>query len=688
MKRIGITFIILLHVIAGHSQKYCEDYARVIKTYKEHCLIPFLPGSIEKGEIVHNFVQSLDPIGTYFTADDISVLENLESSIRENPLNSYCVNRKTIASLYKKSLENSLLILEKLKNVDLNFNSSDSLYYSNKYNGQCYQRDREERWLAYIKYQILENIVESTSLYDSLKQNPTLLEKNINSHKQKVLDQELRRISKILNTKPDFEHAIYFNYVNSLLTQIDPHTYYFAADIFDDFKEQLSSISNSYGISIETNHHGKYFVSSIVPGSYAWKTNQINVGDVIVEIAIDNEKPLILEYANQNDIYLYISSSTTDQLELVILNRKNEKKTVSLFKSDIQNEENSVQSFLLEGDHKIGYILLPAFYTSWESDNTFGCAQDVAKAIYALKKLKIEGLILDLRNNSGGSMKEAIELAGIFVDYGTLSIQKDKNNELVSLKDFNRGSMYNGPLSILINSGSASASEMVAAVLQDYNRALIIGESTFGKASGQSIMPVGPGRNINYEDLENTNTIKITDARYYRVTGKSYQRTGVIPDIELPNIASELFSKESDYKAALPNDVVNKKTYYTPYDPFPVDVLEQKSQKRVADNSKFQLILQTDSMIQKLYSGLSYVPLEIRSYYSFKKNEEIISEKMDSIELDYTTQFQVNNNLGKEDIIKLYAYYSLLFEELKNSILSDPYIEETYNIMSDFINTF
>src|SRR5688572_21233923 len=165
-------------------------------------------------------------------------------------------------------------------------------------------------------------------------------------------------------------------------------------------------------------------------------------------------------------------------------------KTVFLRKEKIENEENIVRGFVLKGEKKIGYILLPGFYTEWENESGSSCANDVAKEIVKLKRENIEGLILDVRFNGGGSMGEAMELTGIFIDEGPLAGTKYRDGKVAFMKDPNRGQIYTGPMVLMVNGQSASASEMLAAALQDYNRAVIVGSNTFGKATMQQMMPL------------------------------------------------------------------------------------------------------------------------------------------------------------------------------------------------------
>ena len=208
-----------------------------------------------------------------------------------------------------------------------------------------------------------------------------------------------------------------------------------------------------------------------------------------------------------------------------------------------------------------------------------------------LKKENIQGLILDLRYNGGGSMEEALDMAGIFIDEGPLSLIKDRTGKVVSLKDANRGTIYDGPLLVLVNGQSASASELLSAVLQDYNRAIIAGGNTYGKGSGQIILPVDTSRSTIGIRTENKNPeygfVKVTVNKFYRVSGGTTQHQGVKPDIQMPDVFDELDYRESAAFHSLPADEVKRNAYYKPLALLPIDKLKIKSEARTKHNASF-----------------------------------------------------------------------------------------------------
>ena len=215
---------------------------------------------------------------------------------------------------------------------------------------------------------------------------------------------------------------------------------------------------------------------------------------------------------------------------------------------------------------------MPGFYTDWESDYAKGCANDMAKELIKLKQEKVDGIIIDLRNNGGGSMKEAIELSGIFINAGPVAISVDNNRQPLVHKDPNMGAIYDGPLLVMVNGFSASASELLAASLQDYHRAIIVGSPTFGKASGQGVYPLidkSYAYNRSHKATQFGFT-KVTTFKFYRITGASHQQKGIIPHIMLPDLFYKTASDEASLPYALPEDSVVKKTYYKALPDLPI----------------------------------------------------------------------------------------------------------------------
>lgn len=360
--------------------------------------------------------------------------------------------------------------------------------------------------------------------------------------------------------------------------------------------------------------------------------------------------------------------------------------TVTLYKQAVKLEENLIKSYILEGAEKIGYISLPDFYTDWNSYNALGCANDVAKEIIKLKKENIQGLILDLRFNGGGSMLEAAGLAGIFINEGPLCVMDEADKPKV-LKDPNRGTAYDGPLLVLVNTLSASASEFTAAVLQDYNRALIVGSPTYGKASMQIVMPVDTSAATPQAwamQKAELGYLKITEGGFYRVTGKSHQRNGIQPDIHLPDVYEKMHIREEDEPQALYFDTVSKKPAFARLPDLPLQPLAQNSANRIKAGTAFKNLMAVSDSIYRFKENVP-VALTPASITLFKEQTNNLYKTYDRLTTTPIASFKVTTHSYQTDLMKEDEYSRELNKRIADDMASDIYIDEAYRILADLI---
>ncbi len=670
------TPVFLFYVLISYSQNsgYCGKFNTTLTVFNENSFTPAQGKDFNEELFRDNMLGFLDPDAVLFGSDDLKILEAAGESVKINPEGSYCREREAIINLYTDNLQRSLFVLDELKSTALDFNIQDSVFRGLEFNKEIYSRNKQERWISLIKYYVLQGLAETAAGLDSLRKLPGAFEENIEEVKQKVIEREEKRLKKVLHAGSGTEEYVYHAFINSLLVQFDPYSYLFSEKLYHEFREQLSTYTNSYGIRLEIDKSGELVVSSIVPGSYAWRTGRINSGDKIIKIQSENAEPLVLKGFYADELVEYLSETGADKVTLTLSGNFEGTKEVVLFRENIQNDENSVQALILNGEKKVGYILLPAFYTSWDLNDSKGCARDVGKAIYELKKENIESLIIDLRNNGGGSIMEAIDLAGIFIDFGTLSIGQKVNKELYSIKDFNRGKMYSGPLAILMNNNSASASEMVAAVLQDYNRAIIVGDTSYGKATGQILVPV---------HQNNKDVLKVTATKYFRVTGNSYGQKGVVPHITIPGIKYKKY--QPDREESTGNESVDKKTYFKPLEPFPLEELKQKSDKRIKKSIEFRKISKVDSVWANSGMYRNYVSVNFDNYLTRFKLRENVFDEVHTMKNKGPGSYTVDFLKSDAEMLEVYKYYSDLFFQLSESVKRDPYIKEVCNILVDYI---
>ena len=373
---------------------------------------------------------------------------------------------------------------------------------------------------------------------------------------------------------------------------------------------------------------------------------------------------------------IFLDSNT--EIELTIQKKNGTIVTVFLQKQVMKATDNAVYSFIAQKESKIGYINIPSFYSNFDGNTVQGCADDVAKEIVKLQKDNIKGLVIDLQNNGGGSIQEAIKLAGMFIDIGPLSVLVDSKNKQTILKDYNHGSVYNGQIIVLMNGNSASASEFFAAALQDYNRALIIGSTSLGKASIQAILPLQE----NYKE----EFVKITIEKFYRITGKSHQILGIEPDIALPVLFDSITPRENSYKTALKNDAIITKARFSPLPRNYFPELIALSQTRVKANVRFNEINTANEQINALYNNPKK-PTRLVFKDVFEDVHEIDSlwKKVKKI-VESENNSTISNNSYDLEKLKFDVFQQDINRYKIKEVKNNPYLEEAIAIINDYKN--
>jgi carboxyl-terminal processing protease len=500
--------------------------------------------------------------------------------------------------------------------------------------------------------------------------------------KKIIKRKQKQRMQRHLFPPNGFENQVAEHFNNAIAQSFDPHTSYFSMNDKVNFESELSTTQYSYGFEVDENDNGDVIISRLVPGGPAWKSNELHKGDALIQVKWPTTNTYDLSIMDSYEMDALFEAAPSDTMDITVRKVNGQVKTVALKKAKISTEENTIKSLVLKGENDIGYISLPGFYTEWDNDVPAGCATDMAKEVLKLRKDNIDGIIIDLRFNGGGSMGEAIALAGIFINEGPLCILKNKAEKPIVVKDINRGTIYDGPLLLMVNGYSASASEILAGCLQDYNRAIIAGSRTYGKATSQIILPVEQSpENKN----QPTGFVKVTSGKIYRITGKSHQKNGIIPDIILPDYM-ETGLHESDSKNALVADTIQKKVMYTPNQKLPVNILSQNSKARVSKNNGFKLIQKFNENIGFSLRKKEQIPLNWEFFKNYEWKYRETAKELDSLVRKKPENYKVYNNKYDKQVIDLDPYKSETNAILTKTVENDIYIEECYRILNDLIN--
>jgi carboxyl-terminal processing protease len=323
--------------------------------------------------------------------------------------------------------------------------------------------------------------------------------------------------------------------MNSICHVVDPHTDFFPPKDKQRFDEEMSGSFIGIGAVLQSDG-SNCVIKQIVTGSPCWKEGRLKVNDIILKVAQGAEEPVDIASWDTDDIVSIIRGKAGTEVRLTVKHLDGSIEVISIIRGKVETEATFAKSSVLQvGKTKIGYILLPEFYASFNERNGRRCAVDMAKEIEKLKSEKVAGMIIDLRGNGGGSLSDVVEIGGMFIDQGPVVQVKSKGAVAQPLNDEAPGTLYDGPLTILVNQGSASASEILAAAMQDYKRGIVIGTTSFGKGTVQRVYPLEDFYQGDQSVLP-FGSIKLTLQKFYRINGGSTQLKGVTPDVSLPDL--------------------------------------------------------------------------------------------------------------------------------------------------------
>lgn len=657
---------------AQQHEEACSIFSKVNNVLQER---HFKPKPIDDSLSVYVFetvMDELDENHTVFLKHEYEQLEPHKYKIDDYVTGKDCAFFTDFITLYKGALERQKKFIEELAQQPLPYVTKDTIHYSREAFPFHSDPVRIKNYLRKkITYDILEDVAKLSKNKDSLQQHLETLGK---ASREKVLDGYLCRLNGLLAPSGGFDESIYNLFYSTFCSYFDPHSTFFNYNEKASFVSSISTENYSLGLQVSQNDKEEIIVEEVVPGGPAYRTEKIDKGDQIIKLAANN-----IEYAvsctSLQAISDIVFSDSYRMVELTLRKKDGTVYSVNLEKKVMKADDHSVYSFVLGDENPVGYIKVPTFYTAFDTESKQGCADDVAKEVAKLKKDNINGLIIDLQYNGGGSMEEVIRMAGMFIHMGPIAVVTEGDSYEV-VKDYNRGMLFNGPMVVLVNGFSASASEFFAGVMQDYNRAVIAGTPTVGKATMQTILPL--------EEDDPKNFVKVTVDKFYRVTGKSSQYTGVIPDVSLPFFFDELLPRESSQPTAIKNDSVPNFTVRI--NQMGDALLNQAitlSNTRALANADFTVIKDVNAKINSLYAGdKAPLPLtfdkvfaDVHSMDGIWKDIKEAGEKQQA--------FTVKNTSYAADMLQYDDYLKSATESRIKAIKSDIYINEAINILND-----
>jgi carboxyl-terminal processing protease len=464
--------------------------------------------------------------------------------------------------------------------------------------------------------------------------------------------------------------------------QFDPHTYYFAPTEKDRFDQSMSGKLEGIGARLQRNN-GVTEVSELISGGPAWRGRELDPGDQIIKVAQGKDEPVDVVGMKLDDVVKKIKGPKGTEVRLTVKKADGSIKIVSIIRDIVEIEETYAKSSIVEKKGmKYGVIYLPKFYIDFENNDSRDSAKDIAIEIDRLKKEGVQGIVMDLRDNGGGSLKTVVDIAGLFIEEGPIVQTRDRKNIEV-LYDHDPKVQWDGPLVVMINNFSASASEIFAAAIQDYKRGIIIGsKQSYGKGTVQTVADLNqyvPKPNL-YGDF---GALKITTQKFYRINGGSTQLEGVASDVAIPDRYSYIKIGERDVEKAMPWDKIEQAPYRIQKPVSNFETLVANSKKRVAENPQFKLIDENAKWINDRKED-DVVSLNINKFKAEQAQREEETKKFKAI-----TKFEnqlVFNSLSPElELIKKDSTLGRKRKDWHENLAKDAYIEEALNVLGDMV---
>lgn len=543
------------------------------------------------------------------------------------------------------------------------------------------KKELKKRWEDYLTFSVLEKIYQLEKRKDSTSNTITIEELELKA-REDVAD----KFNDWMKRLGQQERSDRFNlYVNSILAVYDPHTQYFPPKDKEDFDIQFSGKLEGIGATLMVKD-GYIKVSKIVPGSASWKQGQLEAGDLILEVAQGDQTPVDVYDMRLDKAVRLIRGPKGEEVRLTVKKVTGEVVIIPIIRDIVVIEETYAKSLILKSKKdsvKYGYISLESFYADFQDKNGRFSGEDVLEELESLKKSGAKGVILDLRNNGGGSLTDAVKMVGFFIKKGAV-VQVDGVNQKPEVyEDYDPRVQFELPLVVMVNNFSASASEIFAAAIQDYNRGIVVGVNTFGKGTVQRFLDldeVGKLNNINNEYYP-LGSIKQTIAKFYRVNGGATQLKGVSPDILLPEPYMFIEIGEKEYDFALPWSSI-KKSNYQPFVPkYNLDSLITHSMIRIEKDSFFNTMENNAKHIKKIQSRGSY-PLDIDKLRALKERIEKENEKFQRKMTEFT-DWEVSFNSKDIQLMEKDSIVLDRMNKFKDLVKKDNYIHESLNILKE-----
>ncbi len=635
-------------------------------------------------EVFSDYIDALDPLKRYFYESDIVEFKKYEKLIDDEIRNKdITFFNLTYGRLQQRMTEARSLYKEILK-TPFDFEKDEAI--DTDYEKLPYTKNKKEmtnRWRLQLKFNAL------SSYYDKFEEQTDSLAKNSN-YEQKTsiaLEKEAREntmtsLKEYFEFADDLERKDWFSiYINSIVEEFDPHTYYFAPQDKDRFDIAMSGKLEGIGARLQKKNDNVKIIE-IISGGPAWRGNKVEVGDFIMKVKQEDEKePVSVVGMRLDDAVSLIKGPKGTKVSLTVKKVDGTTEVVDIVRDVVELEETYAKSSLVKKNNKaFGVINLPKFYFNMQDYNQRNAAKDVKQEIIRLKEQNMDGLVIDLRDNGGGSLQTVVDIAGLFIEKGPVVQVRTKGESPEVLSDKDRNILWDGPLVILVNELSASASEILAAAMQDYKRAIIIGsKQTYGKGTVQNVMDLN--RWMRSNDFGDLGALKLTTQKFYRVNGGSTQLEGVKSDVVVPDRYSYIDIGEKDQENPLPWDKIPAADYKSWDGYIDFDQTISNSKSRMSTNEQLKLIDENAKWVRQKRD----VDIYSLKYAKYKANIELNEKQAERFEAidDYKTDLTFESLPYEKDLIKKDSILAEKRKRWHKNLSKDVYVEEALSVLED-----
>jgi len=635
------------------------------------------------------YLDRMDGMKRFLIMDDLDLLDDYQDSlddfIKSSDLKFFDISYKLI----NNSIEKTRKWYPELLSQPFDFTIQDSIETDGE-KREFAKNDAElkEFWRSYMKYETLTTLADKIKTQDEATEVPeggkkSIAELEADSRKdvKERFDEWYERMDKVRRSDR-FEM-----YVNTITNVFDPHSDYFNPKEKEDFDINMSGRLEGIGARLQMD--GDFTkVIAIIPGGPAWKQKELEVDDKIFKVQQETEKePVDVTGWLVDEVVTLVRGPKGTKVTLTVRKADGSVREITILRDEVILDEGFAKSAILELEGavgNVGYITLPKFYADFENPNGRSCAEDVEMEVKKLMQANVKGIILDLRNNSGGSLNDVVQMSGLFIENGPIVQVKGRTAEPYELKDKDEKVVYSGPLIVMVNTQSASASEILAAAMQDYGRAVIVGShSTFGKGTVQRFFDLDKAVSGN-DEFKPLGDVKITLQKFYRVNGGSTQLKGVTPDINLPDNQQFIDSGEREMEYPMEWSEIKPVEYTQDIVKLTkLDDIRKKSEARIKSSEQFTKVLANAHRIKEIREE-SVVPLQLDQYRAldiareeeskeFKKSFGKIDKlKTQNLAIDLQSIQSDSSKVGRN-------------EAWMETMGKDIYIEETLLIMKDLM---